>query len=545
MDVRSPPPPLYIPTELHKAIFNGRFEKFQTLIAEGHNIYETTDREETLLAVAIKRKHTEIATILIDKLEEDLQVVEAFFLSLEIENKFWLRERILIAFGQEHVNIVKEMSADLQVLDPKTMMDKKKHGLIVILKETGTSAAEVMWLTSCRSKDDDLKLAKIIDYIYSDGCIDSLKRDCYSNTITGSSAHYKNVDLCFRLMGIFDAGNHYKKNAYLYMFTLLCAGEENQVDKFKELMKRLSKFEIREAFSNDWTELNYPIARQQYDIFEYFLEEMGRKFLARLPPNTTVSIEGATSFVLNAFLQKSANIYRLPIAPDLVGLAEISIRLNAGLLVKHSIGETPLHAFVQGPTPCLALADYIIEHVIEIEEKLFLDDIIKRLIANNWYDVIKRIYEKCPTAKKVLFRSHYVGISQLCLSIQLNHVELASFLIDEHKDIFIDIDVNNLIIMSSKLTKSVDILKKLLTLPNANPCKVGYGMDFNSPFVAALRMQKVANFHILFDATPSKADIAGKYTDFFKVTIRGNKFGTTFESLFNQKIVVLNSKSKI
>lgn len=460
----------------------------------------------------MKRNHTEICAVLINKLEEDIQIVEKFFQKYDIDNKFWLRERILIAFGPEHVKFVKELSEDLQVLEPKQMMEKKKHGLIILLKESGVAETEVLWITSSRHKDDDRKLANIIGHIYYDGCIDALKRDSSVNTVTGCAGHYKHTDLALRLMKIFDAGSHFKKNGYLYLFTLLCANEEKAVEKFKELIKKLNKFEIREAFSADWTELNYPLAIKQYDIFEYFLEEMGGKFLARLK-GSTLTMENAMAFVLNNFLQNSANIYRLPIAPDLAGLAEIAIRLKADILFKHKSGETPLHAFVQGPTSCVALADYIVEHVAEIEQKLFLDDIIKRLIANNWFDAIKVIYEKCPTARKVLFRSHYVGFAQLSLAIELNHSEMASFLIDSHKEVFTPIDVTNLIILCSQSTKNVDILKKVLTLPNANPTNSGHGLQFNSAFVAALRLQKIPNFHVLFEAAPSKADIAGNYID--------------------------------
>lgn len=125
---------------LHKAIFNGRTLKVKKLLVEGYNVYETTSKNETSLFLAIALDHTDIANLIIDIYEQDLDELTSYFETLEIETNFWIKETIFIAYGAKQIDFVKKRAIKLRVSDPRQYYSVEKHkGLIIMLKETNYS----------------------------------------------------------------------------------------------------------------------------------------------------------------------------------------------------------------------------------------------------------------------------------------------------------------------------------------------------------------------------------------------------------------------
>lgn len=503
------------PTPLHKAIFNGR--PIEHLISTGANIYATTSKGYSMLSLALVQKRDEQASLLMDIYEQDALALQQYFFKKNVRSFFWIREQVLLATGIEDVKFVQEtvVKYDLGVSNTSSFIESNKKGLIILLKTSGTTVPEILWITH-KKPGDDREIAKIASRIYPNGVLGALRKDHKGRKLMEVAADQQMDTVFFRLDAIF--GQHYlTPTEYLRLLCKLSQDCDNEVTCFKNFLLKLNRFHIRDALSNEdehYEALNYPLSLKQYEIFEYILDEMANVRLARLV-DPSVSPEDCKRHILNDFLVNSARIYQIlyVLPPDLSGLAIICLRYKVDLLAVHKPSkETALHAFVEGPVESLAVGDYIVENFDVIVEKNYLNEIIHRLLRRNWLNVLKQLYERHPIAKEELLRNNnYDGMQAIFESFKNDGSEMITFLVDAHKEQFSVVNINNLINSCAHFSRFTGIIEILLCLPGADACKYTYGHRFTSPLITALYNRKLDTFKLLY-----------KYVETNPEAIKGN-----------------------
>lgn len=467
-----------------------------------------------MLALAMDRKHVDVSSILLDSYELDFHAVQRFFFDQNIQNYFWIQEIILIAYGAADISFVKDVvsSHALMVVvdDTLRLTTWKKTGLIILLKATGASCPEILWIAS-KKPGDDREIAKIINRVYSNGVLGADRKDHEGRSLMEVAADQCLHDIFFRLDQLF--GQHYlTQKQYLKLLCKLSRNAENEVECFKNLILRLNKFKLHDVLTVDGNKnydiLNYPLERKQIALFEYILHELATIKAAE----TSETIDDCVRYILNDFLPNSADIFERSVPTDFSGLAEICVRHKAYLLSENKARNLVLHALVQDRQQCVSLADYILENLVNIFERGYLDDLLKRLIKNNWVDVIKKLYIS-PRIPSNLFHDHSVAINLICCCISAFDNELAIFLIDKHQNDLTVTDCTRLLIVSTLAIRSTDVLVKLLSLPNADPIKCCKFDNYyhSSPLYSALKNRKLPTYRLLYDAAAKNPSaIAGK-----------------------------------
>lgn len=257
------------------------------------------------------------------------------------------------------------------------------------------------------------------------------------------------------------------------------------------------------------------MVRKQIALFEYILDELAIIRAAESSEN----VDDCIRYILNNFLVYSADIFERSVPIDFSGLAEICVRRKAYLLSENKDKQSVLHALVQDRQQCISLSDYILENLMKIIQRGYMDELLKRLINMNWVDVIKTLFAKSRLIPSQLFHNHSAAIDMICSSISAFDNELAVFLIDQHQNSLTVTDCTQLLIISSLANRSTDVLVKLLSLPNSGPINCFKFHDYyhSSPMYSALKNRKLSIYRLLYDAAATDPSaIAGKSQVFGK-----------------------------
>lgn len=386
-----------------------------------------------MLALAMYRNHPDIASILLDSYEQDFYAMQKFFFEQNCENYFWILEIILVAYEDSDISFVKDaVSSHKLMMVTADTFELKKNGLIILLKATGASCPEILWIVS-KKPGDDRVIAKIIKRIYSNGVVGAARKDHQGRSLMEIASDQRLYDIFFRLEQLF--GQHYlTQNKYLELLCRLSQNTENEVDCFKSLMLRLNKFKLHDVLTaNDnknYEILNYPLVRNQIALFEYILEELAIIRAAE----TFETVDDCIRYILNYFLVYSADIFERSVPTDFSGLAEVCVRRKAYLLTENKSKQPILHALVQDRQQCITLSNYILENMMKIIERGYMDELLKRLINKNWVDVIKILFAKSRAIPSRFFYNHSAAIDMICSCISDFDNEMAVFLIDQHQN---------------------------------------------------------------------------------------------------------------
>lgn len=105
--------------------------------------------------------------------------------------------------------------------------------------------------------------------------------------------------------------------------------------------------------------------------------------------------------------------------------------------------------------------------------------VLHTLVRNGWNNEIREIYEEFPQLKRLLFEHKEIGLSALIQCIQSGHVDLATFLIEEHEaEIDRAVHWSQLLIAAAELTGSMDFMKLILDHRMTDPNLVLHGDQY-------------------------------------------------------------------
>lgn len=500
---------------IQKAVFNGRATKVKQLLQNGHNLYETTNINESTLFMAIAQDHLDIANALIDIYEQDLKKVAQHFQSFGITSKFWVTETMLIAYGKDHTDFVKKLAMKLNVNDPVQYHHSGKKGLIILLKESNYSVPEVLWF-SPKCENDAIIMAQIIEHIIFDGTLDVTQKEHWGRTFIDLAASRNHQDIFFRLVNLY--GTKYLSNIELLkLFCFMSARKpENRVHQFKQLILRLNKFELADVVENDWSILTSPLYSDDFDIFEYIMEVIAQIRVDRKLNETRTE---ALQYIIDNHIEQTSNIIQSLVLCDRLELALKCLKYNPDLLKQGNFYDIPLFVFFQVKTKPDVINSYFIDNFPRIQELGYGKKVVKKLIKNNWVEAIKGLYAKYPSVKEFLFEIPTKGLSTLLYCIDACHYDVVDYLILAHSEqLTSSSDILELILYCSFVQKGYNILQLLLKLPNADPCLLlGEQQSWKTPFYTTLHFHQLENYKLLQEHTMDKTKLIGEFVVFFVI----------------------------
>lgn len=247
---------------LHLAAYNGRTATFQRLLrdSEHENVHRrTADRHySSPLTVALARGHTAIADICLQHVEHDLAVLAAHFERIGgsiYASRFWLRGRILIALGADHVRFVRDHCGPVEAvpadMTPAADGGSPQSGLVILLKSGNASPDAVVWLTA-RQPGDDRLIGRIVGHIVQRGGeLNLRRRDIFRCTDFDVAARQNHTALWMRVHAI--AGvSVLDRRSYANSFRHLAEHvepPEARAPYFADLCRRVGGFEVAELFA--------------------------------------------------------------------------------------------------------------------------------------------------------------------------------------------------------------------------------------------------------------------------------------------------------
>lgn len=490
-----------ITTQYHKAVFNGRLEKVSRLIESGVNAYETLEHNESLLYVALERTRPDIAKLYLDLYERDLKALEEFFFAKNITNFFWIQETILIAYGKDHINIVKNLAAGLEVhTNPQKFLEENKKGLIVLLKSENTCVPEILWLTP-QKKSDAIKIGKIIETIIYDGTLDFQRKFVVSHSFFDIAAFRNLKEILFRMFLMF--GKHFLTyTEYVQIFCRLCCHFSGDCVKlFQQLIENVEP--IKGVEIDNFSLLLIPMYQNQFEIFEYLLNI--RAEIQAESQNTTKN-ESLSSIwkELQQKLNKMKYYHGPPksfletaIWEQQYEFTEKCLIFNPDILESSDWDQTTLSMLIDRheTDESLCIKTYICDNFQMIQEKGFDINVVLALIADNWYVTVQELYQKYPATKNILFRDREKGISLLEKCICGCNFEIVRFLVKTHLDLT-TAEIKQLAICLVESSDEDDLLSLFFQLPNAENVFTDE-LKFHSSLCTALKQKNLRCYKLL------------------------------------------------
>lgn len=117
--------------------------------------------------------------------------------------------------------------------------------------------------------------------------------------------------------------------------------------------------------------------------------------------------------------------------------------------------------------------------------------LLHTLVWNGWSNEVREIYEECPRLKSLFFEHKEIGLNALIQCIQCGHIDLATFLIEQHEDeIKHPEQWSQLLIAASEVSGSIDFTKLILNHPMTDPNLVLHGDQYiytNALFVCIVK----------------------------------------------------------
>lgn len=484
-------------TRFQKAVFNGRTIKIKKLMASGENVYETTNLDESPLFLAIVRDHPVIVNQILDIYEEDLLFVRQFFqINYNIDWK--QRTPVYIGHGSDHIDKVKELSIGMEISPDHS--DDDVRSMIILLKSS--QEKKVLWLRP-NNREDNIRIAKIIECIWDDGVLDLQQKGHCDRTVFDVAALRNQPEIYCRLYTLFRPASEKSFEHFIQ----ICRHHEDQLAIFKHLWSQAGQpVEIADILSTKVDLLVLPAYYDQIEIFQFFLESVADKTA------TPESRQMVMSDILNTYKVRddSKLIESIIWADQKEFVKQCLLRFKPNLLL-HGNCETILQSLIRQKSSKF-MTEFIVEYFDQVLANGMEDKIMKQLIESNWLDAIKILYSRYGSCRNVLFRNKKHGVKCLLIAIDGCRYDLANFLVDAHRSDLTDPDdVTQLILYCAFVDRGKTVLQKLLDLPAADPLRLaGEESYYKSPIYVALKFRHLGNYQLLMDNVHDLQGLRGK-----------------------------------
>lgn len=496
------------------------------------NIYATNAKDEALLADVIRAGQPDVAQLLLDVYEADLNTVTQFFRQqrpIDGASQFWLTAKILVACGNELCDAVESLVTETMRLPHVIGEPSTRRGLVVLLKRDHTRSADdhrVLWLSPSASNqaEEQRTVARIIETVYveniSGGLLDVLQ---HRQSLLALAARQGLSDVFFRLHRLFGADDWLTAtDCWSLLCNLAKFATIDAVPALRALAERLDRFQLDDDSlyqgSDAWRLLETPLRLQQTTVFEYLLGEIARVQLVT---------PGA---VLNRLIQNS--IYTCLHAQwandeaNLVPFVDAWMRhSDVDLLSPHTL--QPTWPFLLMLCQLDGLSDeLLIAILVRCSEHLHSDsarqqrrDVFSRMVTTGRIAVLRGWFDECPQLPEVIYSQSYAVYNLMLESIGPNEkrMAMAEFLLDIFAEKLNERSVTNFVLRCSEWTAANGMLCKLLALPQCANVADGWELwgDARSPLFTALICRSVPNFDVLYESVREKAVICGKCSGVF------------------------------
>lgn len=480
----------------HKAVFNGRATKVKELIASGENVYRSTDSDETPLFIAIVRDHSIIVNQILEIYEEDLLFIRKFFQSKH--NIDWKQRPVYVAHGSDHIGLVQELSIGMEIL-PDHSLDETSS-IVILLKSS--QEKKMLWLRP-NNREDNIRIAKIIECIWDDGVIDLQHKGHWGRTVFDVAAIRNQPETYCRLHTLLSP----EPEKSIEHFIQMCRHHEDQLTFFKYLWSKTGQqIEVADIMSTKVDLLVLPAYYDQIEIFQFFLESIADR--TATPENRQMVM----SEILNTYKVRddSKLIESIIWADQKEFVKECLLRFKPNLLLMGNC-ETILQSLIRQKSSEF-MTQFVVEYFDQVRASGMEDKIMKQLIEANWLDAIKILYSRYESCRNVLFRNKKEGVQCLLIAIDGCRYDLANYLVDAHRSDLTDPDdVTHLILYCAFVDRGKTVLQKLLTLPAANPLRLtGEESYYKSPIYVALKFHHLENYQLLMDNVHDLQGLRGR-----------------------------------
>lgn len=423
---------------LHSATYNGRLQKVQSMLKSSeHNIYQMAGNADdyqgthSALFIAIARRHSTIAHKYLDIVAADLGTIEQHFQRVAPQialSRFWLCERVLVAFGQEVVDYVLAESHGV-LADPQEMGDRR--GFVILLKPDNFTSSGVVWLTA-RRRGADRIIARIIGHIYERGGeLNLMRKDRLDVSLFGIAARMNQMPLWQRMFDMF--GQHLDRRELAACFRFLADYEpsaEKKTRRFDELCVTVGGFSVDSLYS-EGNEVNI-----LYDAILQFKEDS--TILDHLIRNAAVT--KCIDTVLN---QIASNKYGQERSLYDVAFQTMNKKLHKPLLkyepdmIGGSISywwETRANSVIVSGDFERTAHDLILEQLHSFGKiDGYRWDLLNALIKYNWADTIREMYLLDPSYEELLCKDRQVGLQTLKMCAENHSYDVLEYLISKHE----------------------------------------------------------------------------------------------------------------
>lgn len=446
MSVSSPQPYLYTNARhpkftrfpLHAATYNGREQKVCALLDRSeHCLYQTAndahdEESSTALFVALARRHATIAEHFLDIYAADLAAIRRHFadvLPQRASSCFWLRERILVAFGREHVDFVRD-AATRQVRADPDAMGPERSGLLVLLKPTNRTCAGVVWL-SARQPGADRTIARIVGRIHERGGELSVSHmETFHCTLFDVAARMNLPTVWHRMHQLF--GMHLTRREYVRCFRYLAEYEptdDRKRERFDAMCRTIGGFESEELFAGEHDGLHclYDAVidyKDDHTVLAHLIGIAGQSREPKTIIDQTVIDRGTERSLLSVAFQlydKRLPWILLEYRPDLISCCT-------------QWWDTPARRFIHERPFDRRVHALIVEQFSSIcRRESFRMDLLLSLIYNNWTETVREIFRIDSTMKELLLQDRANGIiSTLSIIAGDHHFDMLAFLLSQY-----------------------------------------------------------------------------------------------------------------
>lgn len=426
---------------LHLATYNGRLEKIESLLSStDHCLYQLAcdvpdEPTCSCLFIALARRKTTIARVYLRTIQTDLVAIQQHFEEIEHghrrnESRFWLRQRILIAFGADHIDFVRRTAALAELIaDPAEMGDR--NGLLILLKPNNRTVSGVMWLTA-RKPGADRKIAEIVDRIYERGGeLTVTRKEFRGHTLFDMAARMNMFSVWQSMHSMFGeivGVRELAQSCRILAEHVGCKDSELIVKKFNQLYMEFGKLTVEDALSSREGTFILQDAINGYvddqTILDYLISVVAQTNNVRDVLNQYVSDRCGYRSLMSCSFQLED--YKLPwgmlkFKPDLISDCT-------------EWWDTPVKRYITAGPFDRRVHDLILEQLPAIgRNEEFRWELLFSLACKNWSETICEIYALDLTYKSVMFEDRERGIKKMKTLARTSAFDALEFLIVEHE----------------------------------------------------------------------------------------------------------------
>lgn len=477
--------PLYI------AICDANITKVKHFIQSETNAYAA--KNVSYLETALNEGHAEIANYILDIYEKDIKTLESFFKSKNAVIHFWIQEDILVAYGDDHVNRIREMTQELCVTDPEHMYRHGYKGLIIMLIPSSLHTTEVLWLTP-KKRGDDIIIAECVQLIYADGVF-HLNTDIHCGCSLFDCALAKKLYTVFERMLEMFGHSLLKPIDYVQFFCDRYDGSSS----LEEIYETMKLKEFMQEIPDDWSILKIPIEKCKIEIFEFLLDKcsnrrVNEQNMRKSDALSNIVSSGINNYLFICFRYKDESKFPLKCLKwlqNLIDNEEWSQTILAKVFIRYKEPNDEIH-------------HYIIDNLAVIYEKNFLLKALYTLIEHDWVDTVNDICQLFPTALNDFFADMEMDKAILLSRIQPLQVKMIEFLLKTYKEFtafdiaqLIHLQVNSISDSVDPTQESADLLKLLLVYTDRELLLLE--PTYLASFYDAIKLQRYQLFEILLE----------------------------------------------